>query len=247
MNQGRNRLVIENYETMARAGLDNVTLSGRYFDYRFNGYEKFLGQHISELLAITEGDDILDIGCNTGIYHPYLSKYFRSLTGVDAAESSIERARTLRGGDGKFRYHALDVFDFSPETRFNKFILWSLVPFLDDEESVAKLLRLCLERFASRTRSIKILLGEVRDPILYENFIQSRSSPSFRNLKYALLKYVNRFQTRKLITHSGLSPMLLSEAFISDLCKKFGLRYERIEEASRHPYYNTCVDYVLYN
>jgi SAM-dependent methyltransferase len=69
--------------------------------------------------------DVLELACGTGLWTRHLVDYADSLTAVDAAPEvlAINRARV---GDARVRYVEADLFDWSPEERFDAcvFAFW---------------------------------------------------------------------------------------------------------------------------
>jgi SAM-dependent methyltransferase len=83
----------------------------------------------SELERVLEGfaprGDVLELACGTGLWTRHLVRYADSVTAVDAAPEvlAVNRARV---GDAGVRYLEADLFDWSPDERYDAcvFAFW---------------------------------------------------------------------------------------------------------------------------
>lgn len=248
MASDKNRDIVANYEEVARLRPLDILSSGRYASSAF-GYAGRLGRFLVREMELKSSDRVLDAGCNVGIYHKQLSAACASLVGVDASAHAIERARESHKGLANAEYRVGDLTALKPEDfpkRFDKILCYSVVHFLGDLAEFEALLR----TFAGLLEGGHgiVFLGEVRETEMYEAFQEERrrNDVSFwRNLKFAALKRISAWLTRGAKLREGLAPTLFRRAEIEALAARLGAKCERIEQASWHPFYNTCVDYRL--
>jgi len=244
----KNSLIIGNYDRIAAASPLDIVISGRYASSAF-GYVRRLGFFLAEVMELGPQDRVLDAGCSVGLYHPILAAKVRQLVGVDASPHSIDRARKRYAKLANVEYRVanlleLDARDFP--TGFDKILCYSVVHFLDGREDLQALLANLAGML--RERQGLIYLGEVRDRELYHGFQAKRETqnwPSVRDWKFRMLRAVQNWFLPKKGLSPGVAPTLFTEGEIRGAVCKLGGTCERIEQASWHPFYNTCVDYRL--
>ena len=241
----KNKQIVDNYERICSLSNIDIISSGRYIYSGFN-YVNFLVKDISEKLELKRTDKLIDIGCNVGIYHEMLKDQVGYILGIDAGDKIIGKAKA------KNRYPNVDYmrFDILEENwgripkRFNKALIYSVVHFFNDLDDVKLLL----------TRLLKVLdddfiifLGEVRDKEMYLDFIKKKRTRKFslRNIKFFFNKIFSFFYLRTLKEVTSVVPTLFTHEEISKVCDDLGLAVKLVKQDSRHPYYNTSVDYIL--
>lgn len=245
MAEGKNDAIIANYEEQARVGPFDMLLTGRYVSSLFGGYSRRLGRFLADEMEMKASDRVLDAGCSVGIYHAPLAARARSLTGVDASPTSIARARRRNSGLRNAEYRVGNLLALEPKDfphKFDKILCYSVVHFLGDIREFESLLKGFIGLLEDGHGIV--FLGEVRERELYEAF-KNRRSGGLRDVKFAVLKLASRWLLRKAEFKTGLAPTLFSRSEIEALAVRLGARVERIEEASWHPFYNTCADYRL--
>ncbi len=130
--------------------------------------------------------------------------------------------------------------------RFNKALVYSVVHFFESIEDVRRLLSGLLKVLED---DFIILLGEVRDKKMYMDFKKNQKNKKFslRNVKFFFNKLFNSFYLSKLsgAKDAGLTPVLFDAKEIFSVCRDLGIEAHLIKQDKRHPFYNTCVDYVL--
>ncbi len=68
MGSDKNRIIVANYDEVARISPLDILSSGRYVSSAF-GYAHKLGAFLARELELKPTDRLLDAGCNVGIYH----------------------------------------------------------------------------------------------------------------------------------------------------------------------------------
>ena len=244
MANGKNAAIIANYEEQARVSPFDMLLTGRYISSLF-GYANRLGRFLADEMELKAPDRVLDAGCSVGIYHKPMAARVRSLIGIDASPTSVARASRHNAGLKNASYKVGNLLALKPEEfphRFDKILCYSVVHFLGDINEFETMLK-GLIGLLENGHGI-IFLGEVRERELYEAF-KNRKSTGFRDAKFAVLKVASRWLLRNAKFQTGLAPTLFSRSEIEALIGRLDGKCERIEEASWHPFYNTCADYRL--
>ena len=249
MASDKNRQIVANYDEVARVSSLDITSSGRYASSIF-GYSGKLGRFLAGEMKLRAEDRLLDAGCNVGIYHAVLARRVARLVGVDASANAIERARARHKRLKNVEYRVVDLTALKPADfthKFEKILCYSVVHFLGSLEEFEGLLRAFTGLLEGGHG--QIFLGEVRETELYERFLdesRSRKGSNLRNLKFTLLKKMQNWLLRGGKFKEGIPPTLFRRKEIEALAAKVGAKKcERIEQASWHPFYNTCVDYRL--
>ena len=248
MASDKNRDIVANYDAVARLSPLDVLSSGRYASSAF-GYAGKLGRFLVKEMELTPADRVLDAGCNVGIYHKTVAANVFRLIGIDASSAAIERARQAQRGIPNIEYRAADLTTLSPADfpeRFDKILCYSVVHFLGDMQEFETLLKTFVGLLKGGHGMV--FLGEVRETEMYEAYqqqLKTNGGSRWRNLKFSLLKKVQRWLLRGVKVREGIAPTLFHRAEIEALAARLGAKCERIEQESWHPFYNTCVDYRL--
>lgn len=248
MGSEKNRQIVANYDEVARVSPLDIVSSGRYASSLF-GYSRRLGRFLADKMELGPKDRVLDAGCNVGIYHPELAARAGSVFGVDASSNAIARARARHSGLKNVEYRAGDLTTMkSPDFphRFDKILCYSVVHFLGSIEEFESLLKTFVSLLEGGHGIV--FLGEVRETELYERFLEESrqgKSSTFRDLKFSLLKKIQRWLLRGGRFKEGIPPTLFRRRDIEEMAHRLGARCERIEQESWHPFYNTCVDYLF--
>jgi 2-polyprenyl-3-methyl-5-hydroxy-6-metoxy-1,4-benzoquinol methylase len=226
----------------------DILASGRYASSAF-GYAGKLGRFLAAAMEVAPADRILDAGCNVGVYHKTLAARAGHLVGVDASARAIERARRRHEGLANVEYRVGDLTAMRPEDfehRFEKILCYSVVHFLGNLDEFEALLGSFVGLLEGGHGMI--FLGEVRETELYGRFQEEqkgRKHSRLRDLKFSLLKKIQTWLLRGGTYREGIAPTLFQRREIEDLVARLGGKCERLEQASWHPFYNTCADYRL--
>lgn len=245
MASDKNRRIVENYKEIARVSPLDILLTGRYSSSAF-GYARRLGRFLADAMELRKTDRVLDAGCSVGVYHKELAARAATLVGVDAAPLAIERARERHRDITNVEYRVGELTELKPSDfphRFDKILCYSVVHFLGDMAEFEALMRTFVGLLDGGHGMV--FLGEVRETELYERFQREQSASPLRNLKFTVLKKIQKWLLRDGRFTEGCAPTLFSRQEIADLAARLGARCERIEQAPWHPFYNTCVDYRL--
>jgi 2-polyprenyl-3-methyl-5-hydroxy-6-metoxy-1,4-benzoquinol methylase len=239
----RNDDVVQLYERLGRTPrVSALVLSGRY-PITGRRYGRRLGEDIACKLALRQGNRVLDLGCNVGLYHDVLARRASYVLGVDASEVIVERARA-RHSSPNLEYRAFDITDTWPELgeRFDRILIYSVVHFLDGYEQLEQLLSRAAQQLGEGGRA---LLGEVRVAEKHETFLAARSRtrvPTARDLQFAL----NRRLVRKYVGETpSRPPLTFTTSQIDRASAAAGLRAVELDQQPFHPFYNTCSDFLL--
>lgn len=248
MGRDKNQAIVANYDEIARISPLDVLSSGRHVSSAF-GYAGKLGRFLARELELTGTDRVLDAGCNVGIYHAHLAPRVAHLVGVDASAHAIERARQSHRRLANAEYRIADLTALTPADfpqRFDKILCYSVVHFLDDLEEFETMLKTFVG-LLNGGRGM-IFLGEVRETEMYERFqddLKRRKGLRLHDLRFSLLKKIQKWLLRDGKLREGIAPTLFRRADIEALAARLGAKCERLEQASWHPFCDTCSDYRL--
>lgn len=248
MGSDKNRIIVANYDEVARISPLDILSSGRYASSAF-GYAGKLGRFLARELELKPTDRLLDAGCNVGIYHKHLAPLIASIIGVDASAHAIERARESHKRIANAEYRVADLTTLKPEDfsqHFDKILCYSVVHFLGDLKEFEALLRTFIGLLDGGHGMI--FLGEIREAEMYERFqddLKRRKGSRLRALKFSLLKKLQKWLLRGGKFREDIAPSLFRRVEIEDLAARLGAKCERMEQESWHPFFNTCVDYRL--
>jgi len=102
-----------------------------------NRINKLLSQ-----ISITNGDSILDVGTGTGVLIPFYRKYNKEgkIVGVDISEGMLNVAKSKFINLDNVSFKTLDVENDIIDTKFDKIVLYSMFPHLNNKvETIKKL------------------------------------------------------------------------------------------------------------
>ena len=111
------------------------------WDSTINVDEKKINKLLSQI-SISNGDSILDVGTGTGVLIPFYKELNRDgeITGVDISEGMLSVAKRKFGQLSNVRFEVLDIENDSIEKKFDKIVLYSMFPHLNNRvEAVKKL------------------------------------------------------------------------------------------------------------
>ncbi len=245
MASDKNRRIVANYDEVARVSPLDILLTGRYSSSAF-GYAGRLGRFLAYEMELHPTDRVLDAGCSVGVYHSELASRANLLVGVDASPRSIDRARARHKSLPNVEYRVVELTDLQASDfpqRFDKILCYSVVHFLGDMAELESLMKAFIGLLEGGHGMI--FLGEVREREMYEHFQRGQNKSYLRNVKFSLLKKIQKWLLRGGRFTEGTAPTLFGRREIEDLVARLGGKCERIEQASWHPFYNTCADYRL--
>jgi len=232
------------YEKISKKSRNSLVTSGRYAFSRLN-YKKLLACDIGRKLSLNAGDLVLDLGCNIGIYHPYLHQSVKKILGVDGVKEVVDKSSEKYESLG-FQYQCFDILETWPELpdKCNKIIVYSVVHFFDSLDDIERLL---LQIDKNCDDSYTILLGEVRTKEKYEVFLDKQSKKkylSFRDLMFKVKKTINSLYLKNT-TLPALKPTVYKSKDLLELGFNMGLEVQEFDQDSYHPFYNTCSDFIF--
>lgn len=111
------------------------------WDSTINVDEKRINKLLSQI-SIKNGDSVLDVGTGTGVLIPFYKEINKDgeITGVDMSEGMINVAKRKFGELYNVKFEILDVENDSIEKKFDKIVLYSMFPHLNNRvEAVKKL------------------------------------------------------------------------------------------------------------
>jgi SAM-dependent methyltransferase len=176
---------------------------------------------ISRALQLSSNDTLLDVCCGNGIITAELAKHCERVVGVDFSAPLIDIARKFnsRNNLSYEKMNALDLRELlHPEGRaFSKFLMYAALQHFRPADFRDLLMGLL--RHASKDRII--LFGGVLDKARQHHFYNTR--------KKQLMKYYYRLRgTDRLGTW-------WDRAFISNVCRDAGLRFEIDDDSDWRP------------
>lgn len=239
----KNKKIINSYEKLCCLSNIDIITSGRYLFSGFN-YIDYLARDITDKLELKKDDRLIDIGCNIGIYHKQLKDKISYILGVDAGQEIIKKAKE-KNRYSNVDYMCLDILEGNWDKvnkKFNKALVYSVIHFFDGIDDIKRLLTSLLKILED---DFIILLGEVRDEELYINFNKNRNNR--RHLLRTVRFFSNKFFNSLYLRNSppGISPTLFNPEEIFSVCNDLGIKVRLIKQENKHPFYNTCVDYIL--
>lgn len=237
-----NKEIISLYEDVCNKNRFDILTSGRYLLNSFN-YKKKLAKDILQKLELNAEDLVLDLGCNVGIYHPYLHRHIRYMLGVDASPAIILKAVN------KHQFNNVEylIFDITKDwpaltQKFSKVLLYSVIHFLNNIDDVEMLIN---KIQANMPPHGKIMLGEVRTKEKYDRFIQKQQKKKYKNMRdhlFAINKLLHKALLGEIKGHPCTS--YATEEIIK-VGEKYGFKVTELEQQKFHPFYNTCSDFIF--
>ena len=103
--------------------------------------EKRINKLLSQI-AINNGDSILDVGTGTGVLIPFYKEINEDgkITGVDISEGMLSVAKRKFGQLNNTKFKLLDAENEFIEEKFDKIVLYSMFPHLNNKvETIKKL------------------------------------------------------------------------------------------------------------
>lgn len=102
-------------------------------------------EKINKLLSkinIKDGDDILDVGTGTGVLIPFLKNLSPNgnIKGVDISEGMLTVARNKFKDITNLSFKEIDIEKTPMKEKYNKIVLYSMFPHLQDKTSTIKML-----------------------------------------------------------------------------------------------------------
>lgn len=117
-----------------------------------------IAEHVCRSLALSEGDNVLDVGCDSGLVTEKVASRVASITGVDFIEAFIADAMRLKQAPNS-HYMVADAQALPfPNKAFDKGYCYNVIHGLPDREYALRIIR-------EMTRVCKsvILVGDVPD------------------------------------------------------------------------------------
>lgn len=160
------------YGKLANEVASPVVLSGRY---SFQEHDRL--RAVADVIAKLEprpSDRLLEIGCNAGSLLTPLSRLVSEAVGMDHP-NLLERYRTA-GVPVNVQLFPGRWPDQRPEGNFDRVVVYSVLHYLPDAESIRKFVDSCLDVLKPGGR---ILLGDIVNPDAKRRFVASEYGQSF--------------------------------------------------------------------
>jgi len=204
-------------------------------------YEKIFSQFLPAPV-----DNLLDVGCGTGLYWPVLARYCKHIVGVDYSEAMISEARRLIEAKGLKNIEAIvqngERLDFPPES-FNVVLCMDVLHHIPDiKRSILNFHRL----LKSNGRLIAVEPNTLNPLIFLAHLIPSEErfaikrnyapvlrklfSPYFRNIQIVYVNFVASAKSERQLRHIEMLDKFIMSKF--PLFKPFSLRQVLIMEKS---------------
>lgn len=110
--------------------------------------EKRINKLLSQI-SITNGDSILDVGTGTGVLIPFYKEINKDgkITGIDISNGMLNVAKRKFGQLNNLNFKLLDVESEFIEEKFDKIVLYSMFPHLNNKvETIKKLVHNSLNK-----------------------------------------------------------------------------------------------------
>ena len=172
----------------------------------FRTYSQFTTLE-QKIISLAHGE-ILDVGCGTGMFIPYLSKQ-GNVIGIDISSPVVEVARER----GIAHVAVRDIFDFKSRQKYDTIVLF--------ENNFG------LAGTVSRARQLLEILGSLLTPTgcILTNATTVTRSDYFENELYSVWKK-KRGESFKWIS--------FNVRFLAELCAEAGLRLDVVDSNSWH-------------
>ena len=172
-------------------------------------WEKLAGYFL-EKIAVTDHDDVVEIGCGAGAFLEHISR-FRTLSGVDYSAHAIRLIREMF--DGTFEVAEAGSLPFS-DSSFDLAISWSVFFYFDSLDYAST----ALDEMRRVTRDEgRIFLGDVNDLEKKELALHLRSeSRSVREKNYVSGEKVDQLYYPKDFFRSWASRHRMEIAFFDE-------------------------------
>ena len=104
---------------------------------------------IGEILdrgGVTEGKDVLDVACGTGVLFPdYLGRNVASVTGVDISSEMAKIAESKFADEKKVQVICSDVCDLHFDKKYDCIMIYNAFPHFPEPENLFTYLSTCLK------------------------------------------------------------------------------------------------------
>lgn len=170
--------------------MNHVQRRIQFFNERAEGWDEYAHHDeskiriILDLIGISKGDHVLDVGCGNGILTPFLLNRIGSqgsVLAVDVSPGMVEVARRKHVYSNiEFRCDDIQTIQLK-RTRFNAVIFYSMFPHIDDKQKAitrcAQLLlpggKLCICHSDPRYKIIQIHKRQSDSPVSGDIFPQT--------------------------------------------------------------------------
>lgn len=116
----------------------------RYFDQLAEQWDDLRAANPSKIkrlvamAGITNGDQVLDIGCGTGVLVPYVKEAIGDsgrITAVDFSANMIAKAKEIHKDIEGVDFFTGDIMDFDRDQPFNKIVCFNFFPHVSDKQA----------------------------------------------------------------------------------------------------------------
>ena len=143
----------------AAAGRKEVIMSRKdvieFFDRLAPGWDSHMVRNenaITRILnntGISEGKDVLDVACGTGVLIPdYLKRKVSSVTAIDISPAMTAIAREKFRDDERVKVICGDVLEYQPEHQFDCIVVYNALPHFESPEELVGVLSGMLKKGA---------------------------------------------------------------------------------------------------
>jgi ubiquinone/menaquinone biosynthesis C-methylase UbiE len=111
-------------------------LAERWDDLRSADSAKI--ERLIKMVEFREGDQVLDVGCGTGVLTPFVKKAIGDsgrITAVDFSANMIAKAKEKHKHMKGVLFLSADIMDFEHDETFNKIICLNFFPHVSDKRS----------------------------------------------------------------------------------------------------------------
>ena len=113
-----------------------------YFNELANTSRKFYINYVKQFISINSETRVLEIGCGEGGNLLPFAELGCRVTGIDRSEIRISQAQTFfASARCKGDFHAIDFFDFSPQTRYHLIVIHDVIEHIENKEAFFHRLR----------------------------------------------------------------------------------------------------------
>ena len=246
------------YSELAQSSTSEVCASSRYGVIDEKVIRR-IENDVSAKLRLNEKDDLLDLGCGTGLISINLSKKVNSITGMDFGRQVLRRARRNFAAAGRqIELAQGDVTNLPfKNERFDKVLCYSVVMCFEDyddfKDALTEMLRVCKS-------GGMVLVGDIPEKKKKEEWLRGErrrgeSLPSYfiRRIKQGIIKYRYSLSARdfsKMKDELNITPVKAAGMFydadvIMRICRDIGVKGTIMDQPPSLAFGNTRVDLLL--
>jgi len=246
------------YNELAEREASEVCASSRYGVISRKVVRR-IENDVSAKLRLGENDDLLDLGCGTGLISINLSKKVNSITGMDFGRGVLLRARrNFSFASRRIELTQGDVTNlpFKPET-FDKVLCYSVVmcfrDYEDFKEALVEMLRVCkpgglvlVGDIPEKKKKEEWLKGTRREGENLLKYLVRKVKQNITKLRYRLsARDFNKRKNKLNITPAKAAGMFYDADVIMQICRDIGVKGMILDQPPSLAFGNTRVDLLL--